>query len=410
MPVTTTLLDKSGGSVGGLLFGFILDVGHCVLHCADLLSVFIRDVDIERFFERHHQFDYIQGIRAEIVDKGRGIIYLRLIDTKLLNDDLLHLLCNGHESSKVALKALILAPRFGYASFTLKQVMSVVWLSLLAASVMVAQRPSAEQNRAVLARLGTEADRFERNAHRFAALETLRQVQPAGTRFGVGPRGVQTKLPEAVHEIVSEYGFISSDEPGGSLKEVRLVQTVDGLRWKRGKKDLNDLANQIGTRDAKNRGKTLERYEDFGLRGFLSDSGQVILLFARRGVEQYEFSFDREELPSVGGPAWVYRFQQLDGGQAFTIYTGKEPIRQRLRGELWVRASDSAPSRVTLFSEHEANGLPVRDVTMVDYQSSRWGLLLPARIDHKQYVDGKLFVTDEFSYANFKQVQPGKVR
>jgi hypothetical protein len=280
----------------------------------------------------------------------------------------------------------------------------------LALGVMVltaasAQQPTAEQTRLVLSRLAQEADRFERNAHRFTGIETLRQVQPEGTRYSTGPRGITTKLPEAVHEIVSEYGYISSDEPGGSLKEVRLVLTVNGLKWKRGKKDLSDLANRIGSRDAKNRGRTLESYENYGLRGFLSDAGQIILLFSRGGVERFEFSFDRAE-----SGAWVYKYRQIDGPQALTIYGGKQPIRQKLQGEYWARSSDATPLRVTLDSAHQSNEIDIRDLTMVDYEMSRWGLLLPTRIDHRQFTGNKLFVVDEFRYKEFKQVQPGKIR
>jgi hypothetical protein len=275
---------------------------------------------------------------------------------------------------------------------------------------LYAQQPSPEQTRSVMARLAREADVFERNAHRFTGLETLRQVQPAGTRFGEGPRGIITRLPEAVHEIVSEYGYISSDEPGGSLKEVRLVLTIDGLKWKTGKKDLNDLAGRIGARDAKNPARSLQSYEDYGLRGFLSDAGQVILLFSRGGTEKYEFSFDRTESDTTQGASYVYRYQQLDGGQALTIYGGKEPIRQKLHGEIWARITDQVPFRITIDSTHQMNESDVRDVTAVDYEISRWGILLPSRINHRQFVDKQLFVTDDFTYSEFKQTIPGKLR
>jgi hypothetical protein len=280
----------------------------------------------------------------------------------------------------------------------------------LFALIVSAQQPSPEQTRSIVSRLAQEADRFELNAHRFTGVETLRQVQPAGTRFGKGPRGIITRLPEAVHEIISEYGFISSDEPGGSLKEVRLVLTIDGLKWKAGKKSLNDLASRIGARDAKNPARSLESYEDYGLRGFLSDAGQLILLFSRGAAEKYEFSFDRTETDTDQGPAQVYRYQQLDGGQALTIYGGKQPLRQRLHGELWVRTSDALPFRITIDSTHRMNESEVRDMTAVDYELSRWGLLLPSRINHRQFVDKQLFVTDEFTYSEFKQTIPGKLR
>ena len=289
--------------------------------------------------------------------------------------------------------------------------MFVVLLGCAVAALAFAEAPTPQQTRTVLERLGQEADRFERNAHRFTGIETLRQIQPEGTRFGTGPRGIVTKLPESVHEIVSEYGYISADEPGGSLKEVRLILTVDGLQWKKGKKQLDDLASQIGSREAKKgKARTLETYEGYGLRGFLSDSGQVILLFSRGGVEKYEFAFDRTEANQPGGPLWVYRYQQLDGGEAFTIYGNKEPIRQRLRGEVWVRASDATPARVTIDSVHTVEESEIRDVTVVEYEMSRWGLLLPARINHRQYVDKSVFVIDEFAYRDFRMTAPGKLR
>ena len=280
---------------------------------------------------------------------------------------------------------------------------------LLTASLFTGQQPTPAQTRAVLVRLGQEADRFERNAHRFVGIETLRQTQPEGTRFGTGPRGITTKLPGVVHEIESEYGYTSSDEPGGSLKEVRVVLTVDGLKWKSGKKDLSALAEQIGNRDVKNKAHTLESYEQYGLRGFLSDAGQLILLFARHGVEKYDFVYDRSEI-GAAGPMWVYKYSQLDGAQALTIYGEKQPVRQRLAGEVWVQSSDSLPVRVTMQSERVVKDVKVRDVTLVDYEQSSWGLLLPSHIDHRQYVDLQLFVIDEFFYTAFKQTIPGKLR
>ncbi len=280
---------------------------------------------------------------------------------------------------------------------------------LLTASLFTGQQPTPAQTRAVLVRLDQEADRFERNAHRFVGIETLRQTQPEGTRFGTGPRGITTKLPGVVHEIESEYGYTSSDEPGGSLKEVRVVLTVDGLKWKSGKKDLSALAEQIGNRDVKNKAHTLESYEQYGLRGFLSDAGQLILLFARHGVEKYDFVYDRSEI-GAAGPMWVYKYSQLDGAQALTIYGEKQPVRQRLAGEVWVQSSDSLPVRVTMQSERVVKDVKVRDVTLVDYEQSSWGLLLPSHIDHRQYVDLQLFVIDEFFYTAFKQTIPGKLR
>jgi hypothetical protein len=285
----------------------------------------------------------------------------------------------------------------------------VLLLAILWTSAALAAAPTTEQTRAVLTRLGREADQFERNAHRYLGVETLEQVQPAGTRFSVSQRGLETKLPATKNVIVSEYGFISSDEPGGSLREVRSILTVNGLKWKRGKNDLNDLATQIAREDAKNRVRSLEHFENFGLRGFLQDAGQLILLFARGGTERYEFTFDRD-LTSVAGPVWVYKYRQIDGPAAFTIYGQKEPMRQRLEGEVWLSRGDGLPVRVALHSNHSVKESKVRDVTVVDYQMSRWGFLLPLRIDHQQFVNEELFVADEFTYTDFREVISGRPR
>jgi hypothetical protein len=283
-------------------------------------------------------------------------------------------------------------------------VLTIVWTT-----AALAAAPTTEQTRAVLARLGREADQFERNAHRFVGVETLEQVQPEGTRYSVSKRGLETRLPATKNVVVSEYGFISSDEPGGSLREVRSILTVNGLKWKRGKKDLKDLATQIARDDSKNRVRSLERFEDFGLRGFLQDAGQLILLFARSGTERYEFTFHREDA-SFAGPVWVYKYRQIDGPATFTIYGQKEPIRQRLEGEVWLSRGDGLPVRVAMHSNHSVKESQVRDVTVVDYEMSRWGFLLPSRIDHKQFVDGDLFVADDFTYKGFREVVAGRPR
>jgi hypothetical protein len=284
-----------------------------------------------------------------------------------------------------------------------------VWLFAITVSIAYAAAPGSGETRTVVARLGQEADRFEANAHRFIGIEILKQTQPAGTRFSRGPRGIVTGLPEVTHEVISQYGFISSDEPGGSLKEVRSVLTVNGLKWSRGKKELGQLADRIAAGDAKNRAKTLESFENYGLRGFLSDAGQLILLFSRNAIDKYEFTFDREAI-DPSGPVWIYKFQQLDGDAAFTIYGEKQLIRQKLAGEVWLSAGDGLPVRITLNSEYIVEGSAVRDLTAVEYQMTEWGFLLPQRIDHRQFVDGSLFVIDDFRYDKFKEVLKGRTR
>ncbi|MBC8002365.1 MAG: hypothetical protein H7X97_07230, partial [Opitutaceae bacterium] len=104
---------------------------------------------------------------------------------------------------------------------------------------------SPVDHKTAIARLGVEADAFERSAYRLAGREKLIQTVPDGVRVGVGIRGTATKLPGYTREIVSEYGFVSVDARGGSLKEVRRVLTIDGQKWNKQSKSLKSLARDM---------------------------------------------------------------------------------------------------------------------------------------------------------------------
>src|SRR5258706_1270734 len=55
MPVITTLRPKLLAA-----FRMLGDVIDGVLHCADLFLIFVKDLDVEAFFESHDQFDCVQ--------------------------------------------------------------------------------------------------------------------------------------------------------------------------------------------------------------------------------------------------------------------------------------------------------------------------------------------------------------
>src|SRR5436190_9290878 len=130
---------------------------------------------------------------------------------------------------------------------------------------------SPVDHKKVIERLGAEADAFERTAYRIAGREVLKQTVPNGVRVGQGPHGTTTRLPGYTREIVSEYGFVSVDVPGGLVKEVRRVLTVDGLRWNKESKSLKQLAREMMAGDDRAHQRTLESFEEHGLTGFVSD-------------------------------------------------------------------------------------------------------------------------------------------
>jgi hypothetical protein len=266
---------------------------------------------------------------------------------------------------------------------------------------------SGDTHKRAVERLGKEADLFERSAHRVAGVETLRQRLPKGTRTDRSRRGIETGMPEVTHEITSDYGFVSLDQPGGSLKEVRIVRKVNGEVWNKGTKGLDSLAEVLTARDEKQKRRLLEGFESFGLRGFVTDLGQLILLFSRGRTSAYEITFDRKEKDAILGPVLMYKYQQLDGPEALTIYEGDEAVRQKLAGTIWFDAQDYTPLRISLHADREMEHSRIRDDAYVDYRMSRFGFLLPSKVSHYQFVDGKLFVEDVFTYADFKEVLPG---
>ena len=56
----------------------------------DLFRRVVGDVDVELFFEFHHQFDGVQGVSPQIVDERGLAVDLVLADAKLLGDDINH--------------------------------------------------------------------------------------------------------------------------------------------------------------------------------------------------------------------------------------------------------------------------------------------------------------------------------
>src|SRR5437764_10823215 len=85
MPVTTTrlivrLVSRRNRRRSGL--GVALDEADRVAHRLDLLGRVVGNLDAELLFERHHQFDRIEAVGAEIVDELRFFLDLGRFDSE----------------------------------------------------------------------------------------------------------------------------------------------------------------------------------------------------------------------------------------------------------------------------------------------------------------------------------------
>src|SRR3954451_9491297 len=91
-PVTTTrLLNRPL-----LLFAVRLDVLDGFLDARDLLRVLVGDLDPELLLEGHHELDGVERVGSQVIHERRVRRHFFFVDSQLLDDDALHLVCYGH--------------------------------------------------------------------------------------------------------------------------------------------------------------------------------------------------------------------------------------------------------------------------------------------------------------------------
>src|SRR4029077_16009119 len=76
---------RKGSSI--LVPGVLLDVLDRFADIADLLGLFVGDLDAELLLEGHHQLDDVQRIRSQIIGEAGLQGDLILVDAELLHDD-----------------------------------------------------------------------------------------------------------------------------------------------------------------------------------------------------------------------------------------------------------------------------------------------------------------------------------
>src|SRR5262245_28975434 len=73
-----------------------VDVLDRFLDAGDLFRILVGDFDAELLFERHHEFDRVEGVGTQVVDERRIRRDLFLIHPELLHDDALDLFRYRH--------------------------------------------------------------------------------------------------------------------------------------------------------------------------------------------------------------------------------------------------------------------------------------------------------------------------
>lgn len=276
-------------------------------------------------------------------------------------------------------------------------VSGVLWLAL----------PALAQNAdsaAILERVAEEAAVFSHLARDVLSEETLVQralVRQRRFRPRVGAAALGgPQYDQRTREIVSEYGYGLLE---GALHEFRQVVRVDGRQVKSQQSARRTLLLGMRSADDAVKQRLLKDFEKHGLHGAAMDFGQLLLLFTARGQMNFQFRPGGERFAGAER-VLVLEYEQIEGQEALTVFGSKEASRFRPSGELWVRASDYVPLRVTLRAPRLTPDLKVAlTEASVEYAPTPHGVVLPAAAVHREIADGVVYLENQFRYTPFKR-------
>lgn len=276
------------------------------------------------------------------------------------------------------------------------------WLpALFAVAAACAERPLT----AILERVSEEAEAFHNVAPRIVGHEVLRQkAARRKSRFRLRIGQDALKRPPAKFEekeIVSEYGFATFPEAPESLHELRHVVSVDGRQISDQTKARETLTLGLTGRDDRIKKKLLRQFERYGLAGAAMDFGQLVLLFRRRHLPNYQFQVLRESFLGASRVR-ILGFRQREGPESLTIFEGRSATQAKLEGELWVREADFVPLRITLSTAVADGDHQVEHRGAVDYFRSSYGVMLPASVHYEKLIDGELAVENVSAYSSYQ--------
>jgi len=261
--------------------------------------------------------------------------------------------------------------------------------------------------KAILERVSEEAEVFQREAPNVVGRELLRHWAVQGRprfrpRLGAEPDSPPQRRTLS-REIVSEYGYSALQAAPESLREFRQVISVDGKELKAPEKARLQLAQGMRSEDDRQRRRMLEEFERQGTVGAAVDFGQILLLFRRRALADYEFT-----PPASGGWLGAERvlrvpYRQKVSGDSLHLYRGREFQRLPLTGEIWVRESDHLPLRITFRTEVAEGEHAAVYLAEVDYRESRYAVMLPAGALVRKETAGETVMENRYEYSGFRK-------
>ena len=259
----------------------------------------------------------------------------------------------------------------------------------------------------ILSRVSEEAEMFRRVAPQTLAEETLVQKSLKKDprfrpRLEVAAKAATTTPEYARHEVISEYSFASMKESPGGMHEFRQVTSVDGRRVTTPENARHALSLGLRAQDDRLRKRMLEDFQKNGLQGAAGDFGQLILLFTKRELPNYEFRLDGPG--RVGDEdAVMVVFEQRQGGKNLLVFEGRKTVRVKMGGRIWARRKDGLPLRINMHSVWTELERTRRHEAVVEYMPTSFGILAPATVKHSEYLDNLLVTENFYRYSQFRK-------
>jgi len=263
-----------------------------------------------------------------------------------------------------------------------------------------------ERLRSILARLSGEAETFTKTAPQLVATETLHQrAKPVGNKRPAAEKADKDRPTPSTwqnREIVSEYAFASLRGAPEAIREFRQVVSVDGQPVTAPEAARQKLAAALKSASDRGRKQMLESFERHGLVGTASDFGQLLLLFTKQRLDDYNFQlFGYARLGAEG--TVVVNYKEQKGAGSLTIFENGKTLHRGVVGRFWAKDSDFLPLRITLNSERAQGKSVRRDEAEVDYTMTPHGVLWPAAVVHREFLDGALVAENIFQYSNVRR-------
>lgn len=262
---------------------------------------------------------------------------------------------------------------------------------------------------AAVERLSQAAELFFSSAQQYICRERLDQkvLQPASADH-IAPAKSAAGAPGDANDsyrAIDSYFAFTTVAPSAAVREIREMLKVDKKTLAEDEAGRASLRNILLGGDSAAKKKLRDRFTSEAPSGIVTDLSQMILLFDRAGVRNFNFSYARNA--KLGGaPAIVIRYEQRGGNEGVHIEENGKRSKSALEGTIWVTTTEERrPLRITMTTSRRNRKREIRDEAQVDYHWLPSGALLPAMVIYRRFDNSVLAAEDDFRYSQWESLK-----